>query len=457
TATTGEWHVALRSRDLFTKGHRYTLSLSCRVLSLGDKDCFYFMTRPVSTNMWTTLRTEDEIGVVRKKEHWFVNDTYDDMSLQLGIRKQGRAIIDSIVITELPLLTAAQLQSAGAKVRPTAPYEPFGICLHADRIDTHPFGYTDELLDKALSLWKDMGVQWVRIGLGKPFTNREAAVHAEAVASQLARNEKLMNGLRERGIQFYIIASAGQVPWYTPPKASIKDGFPAWAYPHPDSEEYRLLIEAYARMYAKASDYWEIGNEMDWEFWAGTPEHFVRNLAIARETLRKYNPKVKIIMGGLAQDGIIGEKKGKDDYLQRMYDAGLKEKTDILAFHLYQSTVERNIYQLNRSIAVMAKNGDAKKPIWITETAKSIWNSTEDAQADYLRDTYTLLLRHPNIEKVFWWNFKSLKTKLDRESGLALVETNLAPRKAYEVFKSMPKNTDRFINNDLLRIDGLDR
>ncbi|MBL8993183.1 MAG: hypothetical protein JNM63_07570 [Spirochaetia bacterium] len=444
-ATAGEWHIAARSKaGLFKLNHVYTVNLKCRVLELSDKiDSFYFITRPLSTNTWAPLRPEKEVGMVKSKNHWFVADTYGDMSLQLGIRKQGRAVIDSIEIIEENRLSPELLLSGGQKAPSTMPYEPFGVCLHADRVDDTPFGYTDELLDRAFDMWKDLGVQWVRIGLGKNFSNREGALTGDFNPRQTARTDKLMKGLKERGIKFYVIFSAGHVPWFQPPKEDVDPEYPVWAYPTTNSEDYRLYVETIAKRYAKSSDYWEIGNEMDWEFWAGTPELYVKNLRVARETLKKYNPNVRIIMGGLANDGIVGEKKGKDNFLQRLYDSGLKSQTDILAFHLYQMSVERNIYQLNRSISIMTKNGDAAKPVWITETSRTIWNSDEETQANYLRDTYTVLAKHPQIEKIFWWNFKSLKAKPDRETGLALVDTNLSPRKSFYTFKDLPRPKER--------------
>jgi len=465
--THGEWHVALKSKPgLFKAGGRYEVRLMCRVERLADaEDEFYFWVEPLTRKTWVPLTIEQETGVAKEKELAFIADEPGEMRLIMGIRKQGRVIIDSIKIIEEKRLSPAMLSAQGERVASPLPYEPYGICIHADRINTTPFGYTDELVRRALDMWKDMGVQWVRLSLGELFHDRESAVSGRPDPKQVARMEMLISGLKERGIHFYIIASAGQVPWYSPPKESVGTSYPLWAYPCPDSEEYRLFIEAEAKLYAKASDYWEIGNEMDWEFWAGTPELYMKNLAIAGATLRKYNPNIHIIMGGLAGDGITAAKKGKDRFLQRLYDAGLKEQTDILAFHLYGSSVEKNIYQLNRSVSVMAKNGDGRKPIWITETSTPMtfagpdgkWISdkaSEEAQAEYLRETYSILLRHPNVEKVFWWNFKALKSEPDRESGLALVNTDLSPRPAYWAFKALPKGPAKYVNWDFLSVDG---
>jgi hypothetical protein len=470
TATKHDWHVALKSKPGVLKpGRRYMITLRCRVEALSDSnDEFYLGIEPMTPETWVPFSTEKQLGVTKEEALPFIYEGSNDRRLIIGIRKQGRAVIDSVDIEEQNRLTPAMLSAPGEKVASPLPYEPYGLCIHADRISSTPFGYTDELVKRALDMWKEMGVQWVRLSLGNLFHDRQSAVSGHCDPKQQARLEMLINGLRERGIHFYIIDSDGKVPWYSPPKETVKPPYEPWAYPCPDSEEYRLYIEAEAKLYAKASDYWEIGNEMDWEFWAATPELYMKNLAIARAVLKKYNPNIRIIMGGLAGDGISARLEGKDNFLQRLYDSGLKGQTDILAFHLYNSTVEKNIYQLNRSVSVMTKNGDGTKPIWITETSTAMcvptpdwkWvvtDAAEKAQSDYLRDTYTILLRHPNVEKVFWWNFKALHAGMDREAGLALTGTDLSPRPAYWEFKALPKQTEHFVNQDLLRIDGLGR
>jgi hypothetical protein len=145
----------------------------------------------------------------------------------------------------------------------------------------------------------------------------------------------------------------------------------------------------------------------------------------------------------------------RNNYLQRLFDLGAGPHIDIFNEHMYTATVEECLYRINRFYRVMKENGAGDKPIWITEIGYSTHkNRTDNQQAEYIQNMYTVLLSHPKVDKVFLYNFRCKGTDGDElEDRFGIVERDFAPRPAYTGLKDLPKRRQRLINPRFLSID----
>jgi len=151
----------------------------------------------------------------------------------------------------------------------------------------------------------------------------------------------------------------------------ILAGPPKWAKPITEHlDEWREFVRAVVSHFGSCLPAVEIWNEENLEtFWPNVnAADYVRVLAAAAAVVRETNPKVKVVLGGLSNVPL--------DYLRELYAAGGKTHFDVMNVHPYcwpyppegdktgSAGLKEDIRNLRR---FMASQGDADKPIWITE------------------------------------------------------------------------------------------
>jgi len=146
-------------------------------------------------------------------------------------------------------------------------------------------------------------------------------------------------------------------------------GAPGWARPEwKNDEAYRTYVYETVKAMGDRIRTVEIHNEMNVRyFWGDKPNaaDYVKHLRIAYAAAKAANPAITVAMGGVAGCDVAAE------FLQGMYDAGGKDCFDVMNVHPYvcPERPEGNFDgQLERLKELMARNGDAQKPIVITET-----------------------------------------------------------------------------------------
>jgi hypothetical protein len=175
---------------------------------------------------------------------------------------------------------------------------------------------------------------------------------------------------------------------------------PEWARPDPDEEpttwnyldrerysDFAAFVAAFAGRYRGQVDHIIIWNEpnlsFEWGYRPVDPEGYVALLASAYRAAKAANPEVVVLAGALAPTlEPAGSSVGLSDllYLERMYAAGGADHFDALAVHAYgwafppeeppgPDVIDYRRTELLREI--MVQNGDAHKPIYITEAG---WN-----------------------------------------------------------------------------------
>jgi polysaccharide biosynthesis protein PslG len=172
----------------------------------------------------------------------------------------------------------------------------------------------------------------------------------------------------------------------------IIDGCPPWAAapaaqgdtsPQPASpDQYATFAADVAARYGpRGVGMFEIWNEPNNEiFWQPrpSPAAYTADLKAAYAAIKKVDPSALVISGGLAPETNDGTNINAIAFLQAMYADGAQGSFDALGYHPYSYPSLPDTYepwsgwsQMDRTSpsirSVMARNGDASKPIWITE------------------------------------------------------------------------------------------
>lgn len=212
---------------------------------------------------------------------------------------------------------------------------------------------------------------------------------------------------------------------------------PMWAARHPgqlasppkDPQEYANFAAALVRRYgpggsfwtehpelvAQPIRYWQIWNEPSFKvFWSDQPfaEDYVDLLRHARDAIKAADPGAHIVLAGLANQSWTA--------LAKVYDAGGGRLFDVAAFHPFTETVDGVRKILEHDRRVMARNGDSRKPLWVTElswtsakgkTSVTFGNEqTEAGQAKKLSEAYRTLAKRRgklHIGRVYWYTWLS--------------------------------------------------
>ncbi len=177
-----------------------------------------------------------------------------------------------------------------------------------------------------------------------------------------------------------------------PPAWSRHDGMARGAFGPPDNfDDYGDYVSAVVRRYRGSIRFYQIWNEPniypEWGNQPVDPEAYTKLLCLAYRRVKEADPDAVVISGALAPTAELGtwnsvyEGNNLMDviFLQRMYNAGAKDCFDILAVNDYMlwsgpddHRMRPTQDQVNFSRPlwvrdVMVANGDAAKPIWISE------------------------------------------------------------------------------------------
>ena len=156
---------------------------------------------------------------------------------------------------------------------------------------------------------------------------------------------------------------------------------------------------------------WQIWNEPNIDRYWGSPapfaKHYARLLRTSYTTIKAADPSARVVLTGFANFSWRA--------LAEAYRAGIKGHFNLAAVHPFSGRLKfvLKIVRLNR--AVMARNGDARRQIAISEltwpsalgkTKNHVgWETTESGQARKLRAAFRALLnlrRTLRIERLTW-------------------------------------------------------
>jgi hypothetical protein len=164
--------------------------------------------------------------------------------------------------------------------------------------------------------------------------------------------------------------------------------------------------------------HWQIWNEpniaINFVGVRSWPATYARLLRAAYRAVHGADSGARVVMAGLANFS------WRD--LSRAYRAGVRGSFDVAAVHPFSGRPSNSvkITRLNRD--VMNRNGDSRKPIWLTELTWSSakgkktpltqnWETTEAGQAQRLRQAYTLYVRARRslrLGRIFWYTWATV-------------------------------------------------
>jgi hypothetical protein len=249
-----------------------------------------------------------------------------------------------------------------------------------------------------------------------------------------------------------------------PPNWSRAQGDAAGSLAPPDDlNDYGDFVEAVVRRYKGRIRYYQIWNEPniypEWGEQPVNPEEYTELLKVGYTRVKAACPECIVLSGALAQTIPLGPRDLNDFvFLQRMYDAGAGDYFDVLAmqgYGLWSGPTDRRmrprVLNFSRPLylrEIMVKNGDAHKPLWLTETN---WNApppdladkqfgyvTPEQQARYAVQAFQRAQQEwPWMGVINIWFFKRA-TDTETEQAMyyfRLVEPDFTPMPAYYALK----------------------
>jgi hypothetical protein len=173
------------------------------------------------------------------------------------------------------------------------------------------------------------------------------------------------------------------------------DYVPEWARPDPEGTtpryldeehfpDYAAFVAAFAEHFRGRVQHIIVWNEpnlsFEWGYRPVDPVAYTRLLQLTYEQVKVVAPDAQVLAAGLAPTLGGGGNMADLDFLQAMYEAGAAPYFDALAAHAYgwrfppddpPAPEVINFRRVELLRQVMERNGDAHKPIYITEAG---WN-----------------------------------------------------------------------------------
>ena len=176
---------------------------------------------------------------------------------------------------------------------------------------------------------------------------------------------------------------------------------PAWTRANPDEgdnappddlQDYLNYARTVATRYRGRISHYQIWNEPNiYPEWGNNPidaAAYAEMLCGAYLTLKAVDPTIVVISGAIAPTIALDGNRDLSDlvFLQELYDHGGGDCFDVLSaqgYGLRSGPTDRRLRATSVNIGrhsyyrdIMVRNGDAHKPIWLSEAA---WNATLDA------------------------------------------------------------------------------
>ncbi|MFP4345354.1 MAG: cellulase family glycosylhydrolase [Anaerolineales bacterium] len=338
---------------------------------------------------------------------------------------------------------------------------PFGINTFLEQ-EVEP-----EKRERSLQMIADAGFRWIR----QEFPWEDIEIHGkgdfedrrhEPQRSAWEKYDQIVDLAEEYDLE--IIARLSN-----PPSWSRAAGNEQGTYAPPDDfEDYADFVEAVATRYEGRIRFYQLWNEPniypEWGNRPVDPEAYTRLLCLAYERVKRVDPHAVVISGALAPTAELGTLRpdGGNNlmdtlFLQRMYDAGAGDCFDVMAvndYMLFSGPTDRRLrpHLINFSRPlwvrdVMVANGDAHKPIWLTEMNSNalpeglpttFGRVTEEQQGRYAVQAFERVQRDwPWVGVVNVWFFKRADAR-EQEQPMyyfRLVEPDFTPLPVYHALQ----------------------
>ncbi|NDJ78980.1 MAG: cellulase family glycosylhydrolase, partial [Chloroflexi bacterium] len=347
--------------------------------------------------------------------------------------------------------------------------EPFA---QLDHNDVNPYGVNTfleqevepEKRERQLKMISDAGFGWIR----QQFTWEDIEIHGKGdfmdrrnldTVGEVSAWDKYDN-IVDLAAQYdiNIIARLSQPPaWSQPPGTTNAYTPPA------DYNDFVDYAVAVAGRYQGRIIHYQVWNEPnlypEWGDQTVSAEDYTQMLCSTYHALKAVDPEIVVITGALGPTVDLSGRNAYDLlYLQRMYQAGVGDCFDVLSvqgYGLWSGPTDERLRQVTINYQrllwvrdMMVANGDAHKPIWISEAG---WNPVPDdpsiadlerygqvtmeQAAEWAPLAYERALREwPWVGVINYWYFKPADESNVGHSWyyFRLVEPDFAPTPIWE-------------------------
>jgi hypothetical protein len=254
-------------------------------------------------------------------------------------------------------------------------------------------------------------------------------------------------------------------------------GTPGWANsdqstqtPPSNDQWFGSFMNYIANAFGSSVAAYEIWNEEDsTAWWTGSPTQYVDLLKAAYPAVKAANPAATVILGGLGANNY--------PFLQQLYAAGAHGSFDAVGVHTddacslsspYAFAFNPGTQEINRWSFlgfttvhdVMAANGDAALPIYMTEFGWSTTSSTcssgtsagkraggvsQQTQALYLQQAYHCLAQptYSYVAAAMWFDMVDFAPANIFYNRYGLMTTSLTPKASFAAFRQVTTKGDQ--------------
>ena len=330
--------------------------------------------------------------------------------------------------------------------------------------------------ERQMQMLQDAGFQWIR----QEFTWEDIEIHGKGdfedrrndpPRSAWEKYDHIVDLAEKYDID--IIARLSNPPAWT---RALSDTVGTRAPPD-DVHDYGDFVEAVVDRYRGRIRHYQLWNEPniypEWGENPVDPAGYAELLCEGYRRAKAVDPDVVILSGALAQTiDLSGRDLNDFIFLQRLYDAGAGECFDIMttnAYLLWSAPTDHRMRPLVTNYGrteyirdIMVRNGDAHKPIWISEMNSNALPVGPDAegimgwgaygrvsletQAEWAPLAYERAQAEwPYVGVVNFWFFKPAS---DLDSNQAyyyfrMIEPDFTPLPVYEAIKTYSSRTPR--------------
>ncbi len=333
--------------------------------------------------------------------------------------------------------------------------------------DISPFGMNTflqsevepEKRERSLRLISEAGFRWIR----QEFTWEDIEIHGKDDfvdrrndpngVNAWAKYDNIVDLAEQYDIE--IIARLSNPPSWT---RALPDEEAGALAPPDDFNDFGDFATAVATRYNGRITHFQLWNEPngnnEWGLGNVNPEAYTELLCIGYRAIKAVNPDAVVLAGALTPTIAMNGRNMNDlIFLQRMYNAGVADCFDVMSaqgYGLFSGATDQRLrptvinYPHHIFIRdVMVRNGDAHKPIWISEMG---WNTvpdgippnfgkvTEAQQAKYGVEAYQRAQAEwPWLGVINYWFFK-LPSEREIDQPMyyfRLLEPDFTPLPAY--------------------------
>ncbi|GAB4407447.1 MAG: hypothetical protein Kow00106_00240 [Anaerolineae bacterium] len=323
--------------------------------------------------------------------------------------------------------------------------------------------------ERQVQMIAEAGFGWIR----QQFPWEDIEIHAKGDFTD-RRNLDVHGAISAWDKYDHIVALAEQYGLHI--IARLGGPMPAWSLPEGTTNRYTPPADfqdfvdyavAVATRYRGRVQHYQVWNEPnlypEWGEQTVNAEAYTDLLCRTYRALKAVDPQIVVITGAIGPTIDLSGRNAYDVlYLQRMYQAGAGACFDVLAvqgYGLWSGPTDRRLrpttinFQRHLYLRdVMVANGDAHKPIWISEAG---WNPVPDDPTIADLERYGRVTMEqaaawgplayqraaeewPWVGVIAWWYFKRAD---DSERGQSwyyfrLVEPDFTPTPVYEALKA---------------------